>query len=104
MLCALLPRTASRCDTGEPENNMAVYTLLDHKTVMSLVATYGLGKLNKMVGIPVGSVNTHYLLEASKGKVILKIDEAKSFADAERELSLLRFLRERGFRCPQPLV
>jgi len=79
---------------------MAVYTPLDHRMVVSLVATYGLGKLNKMVGIPVGSVNTHYLLETSKGKVILKIDEAKSFPDAERELALLRFLHERRFPCP----
>jgi len=83
---------------------MAVYTPLDHRMVVSLVATYGLGKLNKMVGIPVGSVNTHYLLETSKGKVILKIDEAKSFPDAERELALLRFLHERRFPCPHPLV
>jgi homoserine kinase type II len=83
---------------------MAVYTSLDHRTVANLVTTYGLGNLGKMTGIPVGSVNTHYLLETSKGKVILKIDEAKSLAEAERELSLLLFLRERDFRCPQPLV
>ena len=48
---------------------MAVYTPLDHRTVASLISVYGLGKLNKMMGIPVGSVNTHYLLETSKGKV-----------------------------------
>ncbi len=83
---------------------MAVYTPLDHRTVANLVSTYGLGNLSKMTGIPVGSVNTHYLLETSKGKVILKIDEAKSLSEAERELSLLLFLRERDFRCPQPLV
>ncbi len=83
---------------------MAVYTPVDHRTVVNLVATYGLGKLNKMVGIPVGSVNTHYLLETTKGKVVLKIDEAKSLSDAERELALLRFLHERRFPCPHPLV
>ena len=83
---------------------MAVYTPLDHRTVANLVTMYGLGNLGKMTGIPVGSVNTHYLLETSKGKVILKIDEAKSLSEAERELSLLLFLRERDFRCPQPLV
>ena len=83
---------------------MAVYTPLDHRTVANLVATYGLGNLNKMTGIPTGSVNTHYLLETSKGKVILKIDEAKNLSEAERELALLLFLRERDFRCPQPLV
>ncbi len=83
---------------------MAVYTPLDHRTVTNLISTYGLGKLNKMTGIPTGSVNTHYLLEFSKGNVVLKIDEAKELPDAERELTLLLFLRERGFRCPQPLI
>ena len=83
---------------------MAVYTPLDHKTVTNLVAVYGLGKLNRMVGIPAGSVNTHYVLETTKGKAILKIDEVKSVADAQHELALLHFLRERDFRCPQPLV
>jgi homoserine kinase type II len=71
---------------------------------VSLVATYGLGKLNKMLGIPVGSVNTHYLLETSKGKIILKIDEAKSLRDAKQEQTLLCFLHDQGFPCSHPLV
>lgn len=83
---------------------MAVYTSLDHKTATTLVAMYGLGKLTRMMGIPAGSVNTHYLLETPKGKVILKIDEVKSAADVQHELDLLRFLRDRDFRCPQPLA
>jgi homoserine kinase type II len=72
--------------------------------VANLVTSYSLGSLHKMAGIPAGSVNTHYLLETSKGKVIVKIDETKSFADAERECTLLRFLHARDFHCPQPLV
>lgn len=83
---------------------MAVYTPLDHRTVTNLVAMYGLGKLNRMVGIPAGSVNTHYQLETTKGKAILKIDEVKSIADVQHELTLLRFLRGRNFHCPHPLV
>ncbi|MBM4255599.1 MAG: homoserine kinase [Deltaproteobacteria bacterium] len=83
---------------------MAVYTPLDHRTVANFVTSYGLGTLNKMTGIPAGSVNTHYLLETSKGRIILKIDEVKSVADAERELALFLFLRTRDFPCPQPLV
>src|SRR5262245_48127827 len=83
---------------------MAVYSPLDHRTVANLVTMYGLGNLNKMMGIPAGSVNTHYLLETPKGKVILKVDEVKSASEVERELALLLFLREQGFHCPQPLV
>ncbi|MGH7962677.1 MAG: homoserine kinase [Candidatus Binatia bacterium] len=81
---------------------MAVYTVLDRKTLGSLVKPYGLGKLFKATGIPAGSVNTHYLLETSKGKFFLKIDEVKSEAEARRELDLLLFLHTSGFPCPKP--
>jgi homoserine kinase type II len=82
---------------------MAVYTVLGRKEITSFVDGYTLGKLRKWSGIPAGSVNTHYLLETSKGKFFLKIDEVKSFPEAQRELSLLLFLRSQGFLCPQPL-
>jgi homoserine kinase type II len=83
---------------------MAVYTILDRRTVTSVAESYGLGKLTKVTGVPAGSVNTLYLLETTRGKFFLKIDEAKSMADAQRELELLQFLRAHGLRCPQPLV
>lgn len=81
---------------------MAVYTVLDRKALASLVKPYGLGKLLKATGVPVGSVNTHYLLETSKGKFFLKIDEVKGELEAQQELNLLLFLHTTGFPCPQP--
>ena len=83
---------------------MAIYTVLDRKTLASLAADYGLGKLSKAAGVPAGSVNTHYLLETRKGKFFLKIDEVKSQLEAQRELDLLLFLRAQRFLCPQPLA
>jgi homoserine kinase type II len=83
---------------------MAVYTILDRRTATSVSESYGLGKLTKVTGIPVGSVNTLYLLETARGKFFLKIDETKSMVDAQRELELLQFLRTHGLRCPQPLI
>jgi len=83
---------------------MAIYTVLDRKTLASLVADHGLGKLSKAAGVPAGSVNTHYLLETNKGKFFLKIDEVKSHLEAQQELDLLLFLRAQGFSCPQPLA
>lgn len=83
---------------------MAVYTVLDRKTVGHLVKPYGLGKLLKVTGVPAGSVNTHYLLETSKGKFFLKIDEVKSESEARRELDLLLFLHTAGFPCPKPCI
>jgi len=83
---------------------MAIYTVLDRKTLASLAADYGLGKLSKAAGVPAGSVNTHYLLETRKGKFFLKIDEVKSQLEAQQELDLLLFLRAQRFLCPQPLA
>jgi len=83
---------------------MAVYTILDRRTATSVTESYGLGKLTKVTGVPAGSVNTLYLLETTRGKFFLKIDEAKSMGDAQRELELLQFLRAHRLRCPQPLV
>ena len=83
---------------------MAVYTILDRRTATNVAESYGLGKLTKVTGIPVGSVNSLYLLATTRGKFFLKIDEAKSMADAQRELELLQFLRAHRLHCPQPLV
>ncbi|MGH7899564.1 MAG: phosphotransferase, partial [Candidatus Binatia bacterium] len=54
-------------------------------------------------GVARGSVNTHYLLNTSKGKFLLKIDEVKSELEVKREIDLLLFLRKHAFPCPQPL-
>ena len=83
---------------------MAVYTILDRRTATSVAESYGLGKLTKVTGVPAGSVNSLYLLETTRGKFFLKIDEAKSMAAVQQELGLLQFLRARGLRCPHPLV
>lgn len=83
---------------------MAVYTTLSRKTLAGFAEEFNLGRLVKFTGVPAGSVNTHYLLDTSKGKFFLKIDEAKNFQEAQRELSLLLFLRARGFVCPRPLA
>ena len=83
---------------------MAVYTIINRRTATSVAESYGLGKLMKVTGIPAGSVNTLYLLETTRGKFFLKIDEAKSMVNAQRELELLQFLRTHGLRCPQPLI
>jgi len=82
---------------------MAIYTILKRKTLAQFVENFALGKLLKFSGIPAGSVNTHYLLETSKGKFFLKIDEVKDRQEARREIDLLLYLRSRRFSCPAPL-
>src|SRR5205814_6921970 len=83
--------------TSDSTRRMAVYTVLNRKTLAGFAEEYSLGKLVKFSGVPAGSVNMHYLLETPKGKFFLKIDEVKKSQDAQRELDLLLFLRTQRF-------
>ncbi|OFV88780.1 MAG: hypothetical protein A3J75_00320 [Acidobacteria bacterium RBG_16_68_9] len=51
-----------------------------------------------------GLVNTHYVLETTKGKFLVKIEEVKSELEVKRELDILLFLRKHGFPCRAPLA
>jgi homoserine kinase type II len=83
---------------------MAVYTAVDRTELAELIEDYGLVKLLASSGIPNGSVNSNYLLETSRGKHLLRIDEVKGELDVKRELDLLIFLRKHNFPCPQPVA
>jgi len=82
---------------------MAVYTVLDRQDLQGIAADYGLGELVSGQGVPAGSVNTHYLLETSKGRFFLTIAEVKSRAELRAEIDLLLFLRRYRFPCPRPV-
>src|SRR5438445_3354223 len=82
---------------------MAVYTELSKTFLEELVDDYSFGRINNVVGIPEGSVNTNYLLETAKGKFLVRIDEVKGESEVRREIDLLAFLRKHTFPCPHPL-
>jgi homoserine kinase type II len=82
---------------------MAVYTALDKDAVTELLDDHGLGRLLTSRGIRTGSVNSNYVLDTTRGKHLLRIDEVKGELDVKREIDLLVFLRKQGFPCPQPL-
>src|SRR5208337_5089379 len=82
---------------------MAVYTELSKPFLKELADDYGLGRVAGATGIPEGSVNTHYLLEAAKGKFVLRVDEVKRENELKREIDLLSFLRKHSFPCPHPM-
>ena len=43
------------------------------------------------------------MLEAAKGKFLLRIDEVKGENELKREIDLLSFLRKHAFPCPHPM-
>ncbi len=82
---------------------MAVYTELKKSLIDELADDYNLGRINNVSPIREGSVNSNYLIETAKARVVLRIDEVKSEAEVRREIDLLAFLRNHGFPCPHPL-
>ena len=82
---------------------MAVYTELSKPFLKELSDDYSLGRIAGVGGISEGSVNTNYVVEAAKGKFLLRIDEVKGESELRREIDLLSFLRKHGFPCPHPM-
>jgi homoserine kinase type II len=82
---------------------MAAYTELNKAFLEELAEDYNFGRIASVNGIPEGSVNSNYLLEAGKGRFLLRIDEVKSESEVKREIDLLVFLRKHSFPCPNPV-
>jgi homoserine kinase type II len=82
---------------------MAIYTTINRREAARISEEFGLGDLVSFTGIRNGSVNTHYLLEAKRGRFFLKIDEVKSELEVKQEQELLFYLKRQGCPCPQPL-
>lgn len=83
---------------------MAVYTRIDPPELAAVVDEYGLGTLTGTTDVRSGSVNTHYVLDTTGGRVVLRVDEVKGELDLKRELELLLFLRREEYPCPEPLA
>lgn len=103
MITNYLPYPEGRPLLVNKTKRMAIYTILKRRELVGFAEDFALGKLLKFSGISAGSVNTHYLLETSRGKFFLKIDEIKDRQEARREIDLLLYLQAGKFACPQPL-
>ena len=82
---------------------MAVYTELKKTLIDELADDYNLGRITDVTAIREGSVNSNYLIETVKARLLVRIDEVKSEGEVKREIDLLAFLRKHSFPCPHPL-
>jgi homoserine kinase type II len=82
---------------------MAVYTELNKSFIQELAEDYNFGRVTNCAGIPEGSINSNYAVEAGRGRFLVRIDEVKGESEVRRELDLLSFLRKHSFPCPHPL-
>jgi homoserine kinase type II len=98
--------SGSRLAAGDAPPNldfMAAYTELTKTLIDELADDYNLGRITDVIPVPEGSVNSNYIIETAKARLLLRIDEFKSESEVKREIDLLAFLRKHSFPCPHPL-
>jgi homoserine kinase type II len=79
---------------------MAVYTHLSREEIAAFLAAYGLGPPLAIRGIPAGSINTNYLVEAGGRRFFLRLNEVATEEDLHYEAELLRHLSAKGTPTP----
>lgn len=76
---------------------MALYTSLTAEELLWVVARFGLPPPERFLPEPKGSVSTNYHVWAGGRRWFLRLNEGKSDADVEFEVSVVRFLESAGF-------
>ena len=83
---------------------MAVYTKLSRNDGAAIAKKFALGAVQKLEGIPKGSVNTNYRLVTSKGTYFVRLDERREAEAVMTEHRLVDHLAGKGFPTPKPLA
>src|ERR1700722_6687897 len=82
---------------------MAVYTDVAAEDLAEFLRGYDIGELLSYKGIAEGVENSNFLMNTSKGALILTLYEKRGpCSDLPYFLSLMAHLAERGVRCPHP--
>ncbi len=82
---------------------MAVYTELSQPFIEELANEYDFGRVAKVVGIPEGSVNSNYVIEAARGRFLVRVDEVKSESEVDAKSICWAFCANTPFHVPHPL-
>jgi homoserine kinase type II len=77
-----------------------VYTELSSEQLSEVARAFQLGDLRAARGIPHGSINTNFRLEAGTGIYFLRHSTVRSAADLDYEASLIAHLVQGGFPAP----
>jgi homoserine kinase type II len=81
---------------------MAVLTPIDDASALALVSAYGLGEPWSLRGIPAGSVNSNFALDAAGERFFLRVYEEQDPAGARAETAMLTRLAAAGVPTPAP--
>jgi len=82
---------------------MAVMTAIGADEARALVEQYGVPDFHGIEGIPAGSVNSNFVLQADGRRLFLRVYEEQDRAGAEQETAMLERLAAAGVPTPAPL-
>jgi homoserine kinase type II len=88
---------------GSIGNAMAVLTAITANDARVLLEQYGVADFRGIEGIPAGSVNSNFALEAGPRRIFLRIYEEQDRTGAEGETAMLERLATAGVPTPPPL-
>jgi homoserine kinase type II len=81
---------------------MAEITGLSERVFKSILSDYNLGEYISSKLFTIGSVQANHLVRTTKTKLVLRHYQNRSERSVLFECNLLRYLRNRNFRCPAP--
>ncbi len=79
---------------------MAVKTRFSKKDFIDILLKYNLGDYKNSTPITKGTVQTNYLLETVKTKIVFRYYEIRSKEYVLFEASLIKYLKNKGYPCP----
>lgn len=83
---------------------MAIYTELSLEDADRITRAHGLGAARAVVGVPAGSVNSNFFVDADARRVFVRIYEEQEADGVEHEWALLDHLRAGGLPVPARIV
>mgnify|MGYP001217563561 CR=1 FL=1 len=83
---------------------MAVYTSINKSELQDWLKNFSVGALKNFKGISSGVTNTNYLVETETDKFILTIFEHNKMEELPFYFDLMRFLANKNFPCPTPII
>src|SRR5262249_8678098 len=82
---------------------MAAKTEFSKDELVAILSNYNLGEYKDAQSLAIGTVQTNFLLQTTKGKFVFRYYENRSKDSVLFESDLIKYLRGKNYPCPMPI-